>query len=64
MAWFFQVSEGLDFADQNGRAVILTGLPYPPFFDPRVSMKREYLDRNKKKVCTCLFCNQLGNKLV
>lgn len=45
-----KVSEGLDFADQNGRAVILTGLPYPPFVDPRVVMKREYLDRNKKKV--------------
>jgi len=24
-----QVSEGLDFADENGRAVIITGLPYP-----------------------------------
>ena len=47
---FIQVSEGLDFADHNGRAVILTGLPYPPFFDPRVIMKREYLDKNKKKV--------------
>lgn len=45
-----KVSEGLDFADQNGRAVILTGLPYPPFYDPRVVMKREYLDKNKKKV--------------
>ncbi|XP_034244080.1 regulator of telomere elongation helicase 1 homolog [Thrips palmi] len=45
-----KVSEGLDFADQNGRAVILTGLPYPPAFDPRVIMKKDYLDRNKKKV--------------
>lgn len=45
-----KVSEGLDFADQNGRAVILTGLPYPPFYDPRVIMKRDYLDKNKKKV--------------
>lgn len=24
-----KVSEGLDFADKNGRAVIVTGLPYP-----------------------------------
>ena len=25
-----KVSEGLDFADKNGRAVIITGLPFPP----------------------------------
>ena len=37
--WFVlsaQVSEGLDFADVNGRAVIITGLPFPPRFDPKV----------------------------
>ena len=32
-----QVSEGLDFADMNGRAVIITGQPFPPRMDPRVS---------------------------
>jgi regulator of telomere elongation helicase 1 len=32
----FQVSEGVDFSDINGRAVIITGLPYPPAFDARV----------------------------
>ena len=32
-----QVSEGLDFADMNGRAVVITGLPYPPRMDPKVS---------------------------
>lgn len=31
-----KVSEGLDFADSYGRAVIITGLPYPPFKDPKV----------------------------
>lgn len=39
-----QVSEGLDFADANGRAVIVTGLPYPPKFDARVLLKRCLLD--------------------
>ncbi|ENN80564.1 hypothetical protein YQE_03016, partial [Dendroctonus ponderosae] len=39
-----KVSEGLDFADANGRAVIITGLPYPPLKDPRVILKRRYLD--------------------
>ncbi|CAL4105445.1 unnamed protein product, partial [Meganyctiphanes norvegica] len=44
-----KVSEGLDFADYNGRAVIITGLPYPPFKDPRVMLKQQYLDDTKRK---------------
>lgn len=39
-----KVSEGLDFADMNGRAVLITGLPYPPFKDPRIMLKKSYLD--------------------
>ncbi|CAG9823220.1 unnamed protein product [Phaedon cochleariae] len=39
-----KVAEGLDFADGNGRAVIIIGLPYPPLKDPRVILKRKYLD--------------------
>ncbi|XP_018021404.1 regulator of telomere elongation helicase 1 homolog [Hyalella azteca] len=39
-----KVSEGLDFADGNGRAVIVTGLPYPPYKDPRVVLKQQYLN--------------------
>lgn len=31
-----KVSEGLDFTDANGRAVIITGLPNPPARDPKV----------------------------
>jgi hypothetical protein len=30
-----KVSEGLDFADANGRAVVITGLPFPNTKDPR-----------------------------
>ena len=29
------MSEGLDFADNNGRAVVITGLPFPPMKDPK-----------------------------
>ena len=46
-----KVAEGLDFADDNGRAVLVTGLPYPPFKDARVELKRQFLDdqlRGKK----------------
>lgn len=39
-----KVSEGVDFADANGRAVIVTGLPFPPKQDPKVTLKRQYLD--------------------
>ena len=42
-----KVSEGLDFANANGRAVLITGLPYPPLKDPRVILKQRYLDENK-----------------
>jgi regulator of telomere elongation helicase 1 len=43
-----KVSEGLDFCDGNGRAVIITGLPYPPSRDPRVMEKQKYLEDNRK----------------
>ncbi|PSN36239.1 hypothetical protein C0J52_20730 [Blattella germanica] len=33
-----KVSEGLDFMDVNGRAVIVTGLPYPPMMDAYVKL--------------------------
>ncbi|EDW07713.1 regulator of telomere elongation helicase 1 homolog [Drosophila mojavensis] len=44
-----KVSEGLDFADRNGRAVIITGLPFPPLKDPKVILKRRYLETNRTK---------------
>lgn len=43
-----KVSEGLDFADENARAVINVGIPYPAFKDPRVTLKKEYNDRHTK----------------
>jgi len=49
-----KVSEGLDFANNFGRAVIITGLPYPPLMDPRVILKKHYLDichSQDKEVC-------------
>ena len=49
MCCFFQVSEGLDFADINGRAVVITGLPYPPRMDPKVVLKMEFLKEMRMK---------------
>lgn len=31
-----KASEGLDFSDAAGRAVVLTGIPYPMKMDPKV----------------------------
>lgn len=50
-----KVSEGLDFKDQNGRAVIIVGIPFPPLVDPRVVLKKEYLETNRNQI------NQLQN---
>ncbi|KAI8020505.1 hypothetical protein LOK49_LG04G02653 [Camellia lanceoleosa] len=41
-----KVSEGLDFADHAGRAVVITGMPYATMTDPKVRLKREYLDQH------------------
>lgn len=38
------MSEGLDFSDNNGRAVIITGLPFPSSVDPKIIIKRKYVD--------------------
>lgn len=56
-----KVSEGLDFSDWKARAVIILGLPYPPYQDPRVVMKREYLDEMRKdnpQVSINFYCCQ------
>ena len=42
-----KISEGIDFADDMCRAVIITGLPFAPSFDPKVKMKREFLDQSR-----------------
>ncbi|KAL5698490.1 DNA helicase [Ranunculus cassubicifolius] len=39
-----KVSEGLDFADHTGRAVVVTGMPFATWNDPKVRLKRDYLD--------------------
>jgi DNA repair helicase Rad3 len=44
-----KISEGIDFAHDMCRAVIITGLPFAPSFDPKVKMKREFLDHNRSK---------------
>jgi len=40
-----KLSEGMDFADKSARAVCIIGVPYPPWKDPWVILKKQYLDR-------------------
>ena len=42
-----KVSEGLDFADNNARAVICVGIPYPNVRDVQVDLKKKYNDKRK-----------------
>lgn len=39
-----KVSEGLDFADSNARAVIVIGIPFPNLKDSKVEAKKRYND--------------------
>ncbi|KAL2915581.1 hypothetical protein HK105_204765 [Polyrhizophydium stewartii] len=39
-----KASEGIDFSDRKARAVIICGIPYPAFQDPRVKLKQEVLN--------------------
>jgi len=44
-----KVSEGIDFADANARAVICVGIPYPNTKDPLVLQKRSYNDEGRSR---------------
>lgn len=61
-----QASEGLDFADTNGRGVVVTGLPYPPRKDPRVILKMQFLDEMKGRSGASgqVRCRMVGGDLV
>ncbi|XP_050380801.1 regulator of telomere elongation helicase 1 homolog [Argentina anserina] len=66
-----KVSEGLDFADHAGRAVIVTGMPFATWNDPKVRLKRQYLDEqahSQRQVCKVLtgddWYNQQASRAV
>ncbi|KAG6610570.1 regulator of telomere elongation helicase 1-like isoform x2 [Phytophthora cinnamomi] len=41
-----KVSEGIDFSNDKGRAVVITGLPFPPTKDPKIVLKKSILDES------------------
>ncbi|XP_039689401.1 Fanconi anemia group J protein homolog isoform X2 [Medicago truncatula] len=42
-----KVSEGIDFSDDNARAVIIVGIPFPNMYDIQVALKKKYNDTFK-----------------
>ena len=42
-----KVSEGLDFADNNARAVVCVGIPFPAVKDTLVDLKKKYNDQKR-----------------
>ncbi|OHT02808.1 helicase [Tritrichomonas foetus] len=42
-----KMSEGLDFADEFARCVLVVGIPYPNATDYKVQFKKEWLDKKK-----------------
>ena len=44
-----RMSEGLNFSDNRARAVVITGLPFPPIKDPQIRLKMAFLDEKLTK---------------
>ena len=40
-----KLAEGIDFTDDAARCVIMAGIPYPQIYDPKVLIKKDYLDK-------------------
>ncbi|RKP17078.1 DNA repair helicase, partial [Rozella allomycis CSF55] len=55
-----KISEGIDFSDAKARAVIITGIPYPPMLDPRITLKKNFMDEEVKKKANAMCLN--GNE--
>ena len=47
-----KISEGLDFSDRAARWVIVVGMPFAQWKDPKIQLKMEYLDTKYKKGLT------------
>ncbi len=53
-----KLSEGADFPDATGRAVILIGLPFPDLSDPKIKAQRQYFEQKGKGLGTTWYLNE------
>ena len=44
-----RMSEGIDFSDDKARMVIVVGIPYPNLTDPKIILRRNYLERRFRR---------------
>lgn len=44
-----KASEGIDFSNNKARAVLIVGIPFPSFKDPKIILKRQFLDDQLKE---------------
>jgi regulator of telomere elongation helicase 1 len=57
-----RMSEGLDFSDNAARCVVIVGIPYPNYSDPKVVLKKDYLDKKCRNMELPIESRQLlGN---
>lgn len=56
-----KVSEGIDFKDSRARAVVIVGIPFAPFKEPRVAMKMKYLDQKLRERADAARPSQSSN---
>ena len=59
-----KVSEGIDFKDERGRVVIITGIPFAPTMDPWVRLKQDFLDEQcgRPSASTSAAATALNNR--
>lgn len=49
-----KASEGLDFSDSAGRAAVVTGIPFALKTDPKVMIKRQFLNERSQSNNSCI----------
>ena len=47
---FMQASEGIDFADNQARGVVLVGIPFPNNVDTQVTMKKKFNETHQSSI--------------
>ncbi len=47
-----KLSEGYNFPDKEGRGVVILGIPYPDYSDPKIQAQIEYYDSKRKGLGT------------
>ena len=57
-----KISEGLDFSDQAARCVIMIGIPFAQWKDPKVQLKMEYMNKQYEHQLSCINGRQWYNQ--